>query len=74
MSEIPDDFRGPAMPSLAKRISTDNYIDAFMIGTAAVDLKNNPAKWADHGSYDAILQQLKHLWHVLVQFGKPVSS
>lgn len=68
--DVPDDFRGPAMPSLAKRVSSDDYVDARLIGQAAMDLKNNPSNWVDRGSYESVLQELKCLWHVLVQFGK----
>lgn len=74
VKEVPDDFRGPTMPSLAERVSTGVYVDAFMIGQAAADLKDNPSKWADRGSYKVVLQELKYLWHVLVQFGEPLSS
>ena len=66
---VPDDFRGPKMPALARRISTADYFDAYMIGQAAVDLKAHPQNWSDRGSYDTVLQELKCLWHVLVQFG-----
>jgi len=73
VKEVPDDFRGPTMPSLAERISTGDYVDAFMIGKAAADLKDNPSKWSDRGTYKDVLQELKCLWHVLVQFGEPLS-
>ncbi|MBF0547662.1 MAG: DUF3626 domain-containing protein [Candidatus Riflebacteria bacterium] len=73
VNKVPEDFRGPNMPSLAKRVSTKDYVDALMIGKAAADLSNNPEKWADRGTYEVVLQELKCLWHVIVQFGEPVS-
>ena len=59
------------MPSLARRISTGDHIDAKLIGDAAVALKNDPGSFADRGSYDEVLQELKLLWHVLVRHGRP---
>jgi len=70
VEEVPTDFRGPTMPSLANRIAKNGYIDASIIGEAVNDLKSNPTKWYDRGSYAEVLQELKLLWHVLVRFGK----
>jgi hypothetical protein len=73
VDEVPVDFRGPSMPSLAKRIARGNeYIDVSMIGSAAIDLKRDPVSWSDRGSYMEVLQELKLLWHVLVRYGKPL--
>ena len=72
VKEVPNDFRGPTMPSLAERVSASDYVDAFLIGKAAADLKKNPSDWKDRGSYKIVLQELKYLWHVLVQFGEPI--
>lgn len=72
--EVPSNFRGPAMPSLAKRIARNGYIDTSMIGDAVNDLKRNPLLWADRGNYEEMLQQLKYLWHVLVRFGEPYAA
>jgi len=72
--EVPTDFRGPTMPSLAERIAKNGYIDASVIGDAVNDLKRNSTKWCDRGSYDEVLQELKYLWHVLVRFGKPYGT
>jgi hypothetical protein len=74
VEEVPDNFRGPTMPSLAARISHDDYIDARIIGEAAASLKKNPQEWADRGSYEFVLQELKCLWHVCVHFGNKSSS
>jgi hypothetical protein len=71
VDEVPSDFRGPSMPSLAKRIGQNNFIDASIIGSAVMDLKRNPASWCDRGTYEEVLQELKLLWHVLVRYGKP---
>lgn len=71
VEEVPRDFRGPSMPSLAERISKDNLIDASIIGAAAMDLKRDPASWRDRGTYKEVLQELKLLWHVLVRYGRP---
>ncbi|MEH7237728.1 DUF3626 domain-containing protein [Bacillus sp. JJ1562] len=74
IDEVPQDFRGPSMPSLAKRIGQNNVIDASIIGTAVMDLKRNPASWSNCGDYKEVLQELKLLWHVLVRYGKPLDE
>ncbi|MBB6733596.1 DUF3626 domain-containing protein [Cohnella zeiphila] len=68
-SDVPTDFRGPAMPSLAQRVARGGMIDASAIGEAVRDLRRNPAAWSDRGTPAESLQQLKLLWHVLVRFG-----
>jgi hypothetical protein len=68
--DTPCDFRGATMPSLAKRIAREGYVDARCIGEAAMALKRDPAVWADRGSYAEVLQELKLLWHVLVRYGQ----
>lgn len=68
--EVPSDFRGPAMPSLAERIAVNNRINASVIGSAVMDLHRNPQDWLDRGSFKEVLQELKLLWHVLVKYGK----
>jgi hypothetical protein len=70
VDNVPFDFRGPSMPSLARRIAQNNSINAQTIGTAVLDLKSNPTSWRDRGPNEEILQELKLLWHVLVKFGK----
>lgn len=70
LDQIPSDFRGANMPSLARRIATKDYIDASMIGMAAAELSRNPHLWSDRGSYGEVLQELKLLWHVLVKYGQ----
>ncbi|MGG2027033.1 DUF3626 domain-containing protein [Gottfriedia sp. S16(2024)] len=71
VDEVPVDFRGLSMPSLAKRIACNNIIDANVIGSAVMSLERNPLSWSDRGTYKEILQELKLLWHVLVRYGKP---
>ncbi|KAK4234447.1 hypothetical protein C8A03DRAFT_18658 [Achaetomium macrosporum] len=70
VGEIPADFRGPTMPSLAARVARDGIVDARAIGDAVRELKRNPDVWTDRGSYDEVLQELKLLWHVLVRYGR----
>ncbi|MCE5172839.1 DUF3626 domain-containing protein [Paenibacillus profundus] len=72
--EVPADFRGPSMPSLAQRIARNNMIDVSMIGAAAMDLKRDPVCWSDRGTYKEVLQELKLLWHVLVRYGEPLRN
>lgn len=69
LDEVPTDFRGPTMPSLARRISAKNYVDVSMIGPAAFELKRDPNSWSQRGTYQEVLQELKILWHVLVKYG-----
>lgn len=74
VSQVPSDFRGNKMPSLAQRIAKQNYIDVGMIGKAAAALNHDPNLWSDRGSYGEVLQQLKLLWHVLVKYGQPLQK
>jgi len=71
VTDVPDDFRGATMPSLAKRIATEEYVDVSMIGPAAFELKRDPNSWSERGTYEEVLQELKILWHVLVKHGRP---
>jgi hypothetical protein len=71
VEEVPLDFRGPSMPSLAKRIAQNNYINAKVIGDAVMDLWRHPKSWSDRGTPNEVLQELKLLWHVLVRYGHP---
>lgn len=70
--EVPIDFRGPSMPSLAMRIARNSRVDASVIGDAVMELRSDPSQWMDRGSYKEVLQELKLLWHVLVKYGKPM--
>ncbi len=68
---VPDDFRGPAMLRLAKRIAADGLVNASVIGAAEATLYLQPELWRDWGSREEALQHLKQLWHVLVHYGAP---
>ena len=70
VGDVPDDFRGPEMPRLARRIAgNDGIINAAVIGAAEASLHQAPDLWRDWGTHEEALQHLKQLWHVLVQFG-----
>src|SRR5262249_30610891 len=72
VSQVPNDFRGRAMPPLARRIARDGILNVAVIGEAAASLNLQPDLWRDWASYEETLQHLKQLWHVLVQFGIPI--
>jgi Protein of unknown function (DUF3626) len=74
VSEVPSDFRGRTMPSLARRIAPSGFVDAAALGAAVRHLHDHPAAWADRGCFDEVLQELKLLWHVLVRYGQPLSG
>lgn len=69
---VPDDFRGPAMPPLARRIAEmagTDVLDAATIGVAAASLHRQPEAWREWGSHEDVLRLLRQLWHVLVRYG-----
>lgn len=66
---VPDDFRGPTMPDLARRVArSDGVVDAHAIGVAARRAVVGELQ-PDGDPPDSDLQQLKYLWHTLVAFG-----
>ncbi|REK76697.1 DUF3626 domain-containing protein [Paenibacillus paeoniae] len=69
VADVPSDFRGPTMPSLAERIAVNGTINAYAIGAAAADVVRNSVAWSHRGSAKEVLQELKLLWHVLVRYG-----
>lgn len=69
VAQVPQDFRGPTMPSLARRLAEDE-VSARDIGLAAQELKRSPQAWADRGDPGQVLQELKRLWHVLLRYGR----
>jgi uncharacterized protein DUF3626 len=72
LDAVPDDFRGPAMPSLARRVADGSgSIDAAAIGRAQVSLGQRPGEWVAWGNEAEVLQLLKQLWHVVVHYGSP---
>lgn len=70
--DVPEEFRGPAIPRLAKRIARDGIVDAAIIGNAQRSLRLRSDDWRDSGAPADVLQHLKQLWHVVVHQGKPV--
>jgi len=74
VEDVPKDFRGPSMPSLAKHIAQNNVLTTNLIGSAENELKHHVDSWKTRGTYVEILQELKYLWHVLVKYGKPIQN
>jgi hypothetical protein len=73
--DVPDDFRGPAMPRFAQRVvGVDGILDAAVIGRAADSLHHNRDLWSEWGDYFDVLRLLRQLWHVLVHFGIPAKQ
>jgi hypothetical protein len=72
--DVPAEFRGPAIPALARRIAGDGTVDAAAIGAAQASLRVRPDDWSDYGSHAEVLQHLKQLWHTLVHYGAPARS
>jgi len=70
VAQVPDDFRGAAMPILAQSIAEDELINAEIIGRAAYQLQKKPASWSERGAHSKKRQDLKLLWHVLVKYGQ----
>jgi hypothetical protein len=76
VGDVPDDFRGPAMPGFAQRVALESALgvggtlDAAVIGRAAASLHHNPEQWREWGDYFDTLRLLRQLWHVLVHFGR----
>ena len=67
--QVPEDFRGEGMPSLAQRIAVNGIINAHIIGEAVASLLSRPKEWESRGNINQVLQELKLLWHVVVKFG-----
>jgi len=73
LCDVPDDFRGPKMPDIARSIvPKGDRLTAALIGNAARAIE---ATLADHrlcrelGSPGNAQQQLKLLWHCLLRYG-----
>lgn len=73
VEDVPDDFRGPAIPAFARRVerfaTVRGKLDAATIGRAAASFHYEPERWQDWAEPDVIFQHFKQLWHVLVRFG-----
>jgi hypothetical protein len=68
--DVPMDFRGSTMSSLAARVARDGFVDAEAIGRGVRELSRDPRAWKERGTYAEVVQELKLLWHVLVRFGE----
>ncbi|WP_372871483.1 DUF3626 domain-containing protein [Shewanella sp.] len=69
VEDVVTDFRGPTMPSLAKRVAIDGQINAYSIGVAAREVSRFPTRWRERGHQAEVLSELKWLWHLLVRYG-----
>ena len=74
VDDVPDDFRGPTMRALARRVAGANgIIDARAIGvTAAEHPYEEPTPLGDPP--ESARQQLKYLWHTLLARGHDAVS
>ena len=73
VQDVPDDFRGPAMPKIAEQVAgKDGSLDAAVIGSAAASLHHDPQQWSEWGGYLDVLRLFRQLWHVLVHFGNRI--
>jgi hypothetical protein len=75
-TDVPAEFRGPAIPRLAERVAAEfgdgsGRLNAEIIGRAAQSVVTEPNRWVAWGDAAEALQQIKRLWHVLVNFGAP---
>lgn len=68
-SDTPDDFRGPVMPDVARRVArADGVVDAAAIGRAArLVVATPPLPGGDPPESE--LQLLKYLWHTVLAYG-----
>lgn len=69
VTEAIHNFRGTEMPAIATQLAVDDKINvAVLAATERVLTKD----FKDKKILNYKLQQLKYLWHTLVQFGKPI--
>jgi len=71
---IGNEFRGPAVPVLARKIVekysfADGHINAERIGRASRDSMMRPEEWADLGNEGEVFQFIKQLWHTVAVWG-----
>jgi hypothetical protein len=71
VKDVPDEFRGAAIPRLARRIAGEGMVDVAVIGAAQRSLRLHPEDWREWVPHEDTLQHLKQLWHVLVHYGEP---
>lgn len=55
VADVPLDFRGPTMPSLAARVARDGMVDAEVIGRGVKEVSKHPENWRDRGMYAEVL-------------------
>ena len=69
VDEFPDNFRGPMIPALARRIARpDGLVDAYAIRVdAARVVFEEPTQFGDPP--ESALQQVKYMWHTLLAHG-----
>lgn len=70
IDQVPDDFRGPTMPELARGIAdSSGMVDARVIGeAAAAETFEEPSPEGDPP--ESTVQQLKCLWHTVLAHGQ----
>lgn len=69
IKDIPNNFRGPQIPSIAKAITSENKINAYTLALAERKYKE---EIGDEKALQDANQQLKYLWHTLVKYGTPI--
>lgn len=74
VSEFPLSFRGPLMPEIAKRVSKNGIVNAYLLGIAAQKVEQESDLWNDLGTKHELAQLIKYLWHCLVKFGEPINK
>ncbi len=69
VADVPDDFRGPTMPALARRVAgASGVVHARAIGIIAGEHSyEDPTPLGDQP--ESTMQQLKYLWHTLLAYG-----
>ncbi|MEQ1759278.1 MAG: DUF3626 domain-containing protein [Vicinamibacterales bacterium] len=73
VNDVPAEFRGPAIPELARRIAgRGGMVEAAVIGAAEASFRARPEAWGALGSQDQLLQHFRQLWHVVVRYGSPI--
>jgi hypothetical protein len=74
IEEIGELFRGPKIPTLAKKIDillghNQGIMNAALLGKASRESELHPEKWADIGNRFEVFQYIKQLWHTIGYFG-----
>ncbi len=74
VDDVPADFRGPAMPSLAREVARgDGIVDAHAIGVRAARI-HFEAPTVTGDPPESELQQLKQLWHTVFAYGHDATT